>query len=139
MRVDAAQTAHAQSRAEIVQQGRVGNRLTVGQTGKAAPATVLGQQLGQEVEGVGRSQQNQKQQPIQLRRTIGATTTWATLRTDQLVDEVVGDEGRKFLQQGSRAGLSQGRVHACGGTLSAQPRRHFCLFTKFYEELLLPA
>lgn len=106
MHVDAAQTAHAQGGAEIVKQRRVGNRLRVGQAGKSAPRPVLGQQRNQQVEGVNWSQQHQEQQPIQLRRTIGATTTRTALRTEQLVDKVVGDEGRKFLQQGSRAGLS---------------------------------
>ena len=64
--VDLPQAADAAALPELVEHPHIGHGLAVGQMGKAAPVSLLGQQPDQVVEGVDRREHAQKMGAIQL-------------------------------------------------------------------------
>lgn len=112
MFIDVAQARDAQAVAELVEHPHIGNGALVGQAGKATPVALFGQHLHQEIEGMGRRQEGQQMEPIQLGRAETSAASAPHGTGQQLVYERIGHMRGKFPEQGGRAGRRQKRFHA---------------------------
>lgn len=111
MFIDVAQAGDAHAVAKFVEHPDIRNGALVGQVGKAAPVTLFGQHLEQQVEGMRRREQGQQVKPIQLGRTEAAAAAAPQGPGQQLVHERIGHMRGKFPEQRSRAGLRKKRFH----------------------------
>ncbi len=78
--------------------------MAIGQVGEASPVPLLGQHLQQQIEGVRGCQQGEQMQTPELGRTEGMSSTAASAGGKELVDEIVGNIRREFLEERGRTG-----------------------------------
>ena len=111
MPIDPPQRTHAQTFPKLVQDGSGRDAPAVGQTCEVSPGPLLGQQFDQQVQGMGRGQQDQEQQTKELGGRPARAAAPTAMRWQQLVDEIVGHEVRELQEQGGGAGRGQGSIH----------------------------
>ena len=91
MVVDLAKTRRAQGATKIVEHAYIRHSQPIGQMGKAPPLLLLGQTTDQRIETKGARQQNQQVNTPELSSAETASPSLATLASETLVDEFVGD------------------------------------------------
>lgn len=112
MFIDVAQAGDAHAVAKFVEHPDIWNGALVGQVGKATPVALFGQHLDQQVEGMGRREQGQQMDPVQLGRAEAWVPSAPQGTGQQLVHERIRHMRRKFPEQRGRARLRKKRFHA---------------------------
>jgi hypothetical protein len=110
--VDPPQSAYTEPLAKLVQHADIGNGSAVGQVGESSPRSLFGQHVQQQVERVGGCEQGQEVDSPQLGRVEDGSASWPARGGKDLIDELVGDVWREFVQESCGAGGWEKRVHA---------------------------
>jgi hypothetical protein len=95
--------------------------VAIGQVGEASPVPLLGQHLQQQIEGVRGCQQDQQMQTPELGRTEGMSPTAASARRKDVVDEIVGNIRREFLEESGRTSRRKQGIHGAENYPQKQP------------------
>ena len=102
--VDPSQPADAHPFAKLVQHAHVRDGSPIGQVREPSPGSLFGQQLQQEVERVDGSEQGQEVDSPQLGRAKAGSAAASVRERKGLIDELVGDVRREFVEQSGGAG-----------------------------------
>ena len=78
---------------------------------EATPGGLLGQEPGQEIEGMNGAQDGEQMDAEELSLGVAETTTWTVRMGPPGVDEVVRNEGGKEVEKFSSTGLGKGLRH----------------------------
>ena len=97
--IDLSQSPNARAGAKRVEDANVGGAMAVAQSGEITPGALLGQQLGQQVEGMHRRQECQQVRAPELGWTELPARTADRPHFAVVVDEVVGNVWIKQVEQ----------------------------------------
>lgn len=92
VRIDAPQAGDTQAGPELVQHAHAGHLGLPAQTGKLSPGPLLRQHFDQEIQGMNRREQTQQMHPVELSRSVLATSPAGGRGGPSAIDKIVGNE-----------------------------------------------
>jgi hypothetical protein len=113
LRIDPPQAGDTQAGPELMQDAHAGHLGLATQAGKLSPGALLRQHLDQEIQGMNRREQTQQMHPIELSRSVLATSPARGRCGPAAIDKIVGNERSQQFEKFGGAGRRKVRVHAC--------------------------
>ena len=111
MLVNPPQSSHAQARPKLVPHSYPGHLTLATQSCKLAPRALFRQHFHQQIDRMHGGKHAQQVQPVELCGAVGPASAAGATVGPTLIDEIVRDIGIQKVEQFSRAGGGEFRVH----------------------------